>query len=703
MKKKILSVLSTGALALSLFGPTSTTTAKVDTSVPNWNTERYGDRIDIDTYLNELSSNESFLKNAESQLKEQAKQINFNETESSTEQNASSNFTYEGETKFFLDRNLGFKKFTLRSVGENVEIWVANDLSFPEGDTRPAHVVTQEQVDKLRDEFDSNIYPKATQFFGVPEVHDGSHSPLPSMVGLPDGYYEGSDKVIMLVDNIQDDNYNDPTYPFFVAGFFWQTLENYIDRNIITIDTNSWETRLESTFFSTTIHELQHLIHADNDGSEETWINEGMSTFSEFLGGYGHGEGSINFYLDHPENSLVNWDEHRVTETGPETIADYGQVYLFTLYMYDKFGKEFIRELATSKLTGIDSVNATLKAYGEKLTFTELYQNFITALALDTDKVGNGVYNFDSIDLRDLPVDSNGTKRGITVNYEEALKVEKEGVPAWGGDFKVLDFNEKIRTITFDGVDFLPNPWKSVKDPKNPTNQVLWGNEGDEADNALIFEADLTGVSTATLKFDNFIDIEEQWDFGVVQVSTDNGQTWKSLANENTRSDVVEEGYPKIKENVPGFTGHSVDWQTETFDLSSYAGQKVLVSFRYLTDWGYNDTGWFIDNIEIPEIGFSADGSSTEGFKSVDQVLENYVNYTVTFINEKTVGKNKTNYKVIHVDPFNVTDEKALELRQLFKDGKSYMITSYAAPAGSKNPVEFSYEVFTKTNHKKVK
>ena len=29
---------------------------------------------------------------------------------------------------------------------------------------QPAHVVTQEQVDKLRDEFDSNIYPDATAF-----------------------------------------------------------------------------------------------------------------------------------------------------------------------------------------------------------------------------------------------------------------------------------------------------------------------------------------------------------------------------------------------------------------------------------------------------------------------------------------------------------------------------------------------------------
>lgn len=708
-KKKLLSILSTGALALSLFAPLSANDSKAaaaEATAPKWDVERYGDRVDIDGQLNLLANDASYLKQAEKKIAEQAAQINFNEDPSSSSAAANSSFTYDGGTKQFLNRNLKFKPFTLRSVGENVEIWVANDLAFPAGDSRPAHVVTQEQVDKLRDEFDKNIYPKATAFFGTPDVHDGSKSPLAGK-NVPAGYYEGSEKVIMLVDNIQDDNYTNPSYPFFVAGFFWQTLENYIDRNIITIDTNSWETRLESTFFGTTIHELQHLIHADNDGAEETWLNEGMSTFSEYLGGYGHDDSSINFYLDHPENSLVNWDEHQGAKTGPETIADYGQVYLFTLYMNDKFGREFIRDLALSETQGMNSVNEILKAHGSDLDFTQLYQNFITALTLDSDRVGNGVYNFDSIDLRDVIANqTTKEKRGKTVDFEKAVTYEKEGVPAWGGDFKELDFQDKIRSISFDGVDFLATPWKSVADPKDATNKVLWGNAGDEADNAIILEADLSGVNTATLNFDNYLDIEEQWDFGVVQVSTDGGKTWKSLSNENTRTDVVEEGYPKIKENVPGFTGNLKTWQEESFDLSEYAGQKVLVSFRYLTDWGHTDGGWFIDNITIPEIGYSNDGSSTDSFKSFQELAGQYVNYTVTFINEKEVGNKKgakTNYKVITVDPFNVTEEDALTLRQLFKDGKNYMITSYAAPADDKNPVDFSYEVHLKENSGKKK
>ncbi|MDL4841747.1 M6 family metallopeptidase [Aquibacillus rhizosphaerae] len=687
MKKKLTAIASITALSLSLLAPTASF-AKVDSST-EWNTERYGDELDITADLNKQSSDEEFQKKAAAAIKEAAAKVNFDEEESANNESADSTFTYDGGTKSFLNRDLAFKEFTLRSVGDNVEIWVANDLSFP--DERPAHVVTQEQVDKLRDEFDSNIYPKTTAFFGTPDVLDGSNSTLPDMVGLPDDYYEGSDKVIMLVDNIIDEGYTNPDYPFFVAGFFWQTLENYIDRNIITIDTNSWETKLENTFFSTTMHELQHLIHADNDGDETTWVNEGMSTFSEYLGGYGHGTGAINFLLDHPENSLVNWDEHVGAVTGPETIADYGLVYLFTLYNYEQFGQEFIREVALSELNGIDSYNAAYKANGINEDFQSVYEKFITALLMDEQqnvKGQKGQYGFETINLRELPVE-DGKQRGMTVNLEKAEQFEKDGVPAWGADYKVLDFDEKIVDVLFKGIDFLPLSWETVADPLGTEEQVYWSGDGDEVDHNLIFEADLTGASEATLTFDNFIDIEEQWDFGVVQVSTDGGSSWTSLSNENTRSDVVEEGYLKIKENVPGFTGHYEEWQQESFDLSEYAGQDVLISFRYLTDWGTTNAGWYIDNIEIPEIGLSYDGSSVDGFQSKAALAGEYVNYSVTFVNEDKHGK----YQVFHVDPFHMNEQDNLKLRNMFKKGTTYMTTWYAAPEGSNSPVDFEYEV----------
>ncbi|AJD92447.1 hypothetical protein JMA_31300 [Jeotgalibacillus malaysiensis] len=697
-KKPVLKVLSSSALALSLLAPAAMvpgTASAAPADTPNWDTERYGDRQDIDTYLQSLSEDEDFLKQAEKKIKAQAGELQADEEAAEASAQSEENFTFNGGTKLFLDRNLEFKEFTLRSVGENVEVWVANDLSYPEGDPRGTDVVTQEQVDKLKDEFDSNMYPVATDFFGTPDQLDGSNATVPGLVGLPDDYYAGSDKVIMMIDNVKDDAYYDSTYPFFVAGFFWQTLENYMDRNIITIDTNNWEERLESTFYATTIHELQHLIHADNDAAEETWLNEGMSTFSEYLGGYGHGEGSINFFLDHPENSLVNWDDHRNASTGPETIADYGQVYLFTLYLYDKYGQELIRELATSESQGIASVNEVFASNGIDMTFNEVYKNFMTALALDDGKGNKGLYEFDSINLRDLPVDNEGTKRGTTVSYENALEVEKEGVPAWGGDFKSIDFSNKVKDFKFNGVDFLQK-WTSVEDPLNPDNQVLYSQNGAEDDSELIFSADLTGTDSATLTFDHLYDIEEQWDYGVVQISTDNGETWTSLENENTRTDVAEGGYPTIMENVPGFTGKVDEWTSESFDLSAYAGQEVLVSFRYMEDWAYSHEGWYIDNVQVEAAGFKSDGSSVEPFTSLAEMNEEFLEYTVTFIQER--GNGNAHPKVWHVDPFNVNDEDALKLNQLFKNNNVKMITTFAAPEGITSPVDFTYELLTKGN-----
>lgn len=697
--RKLSTWLTAGALSMVLAAPTVSAETSSTEDYTNWNKERYTDKMHIDSMLRQKSEQEGFDEKAIETIRKNAENVNFNEQEGSENGSGDSGFTYDGGTKKFLDRDLGFKDFTLRSSGEHVEVWVADDLSFPEGDPRDAHKINQEQVDKLTKEFDTNIYPKATEFFGKQDPLDGTNAQLVDLGVVPEGYYETEDdeKITILVNNIKDDNYNDPDYPFFVAGFFWQTIEQYTDRNIVTIDSRDWGERLEESFFSTTIHELQHLIHADNDSDETSWVNEGMSTFSEYLGGYGVDAGSINFLLDHPENSLTAWDEHVDAKTGPETIADYGLVQLFTLYNYEQFGQEFIRSVATSDINSIDSYRRAYEEFGINKSFEEVYQDFTSALVMDDNKFKGGKYGFENVDLRDLPTE-DGT-REKTVNFEKAEDYEKEGVPAWGTDFKEFNFEpgENVESFDFNGVDFLPFQWTSTEDPLNKGNDVYYSTKGDEMDNAMIFEADLSGLNEATLSFDHYYQIEENWDFGMVQVSTDDGDTWTSLSNGNTTSNVTDQGYPKIKENVPGFTGSNDSFQNETFDLSEYAGEKVLISFRYLTDWGSTEKGWYLDNIEVPEAGVSYTGESTEGFTSQAELNENYVNYGVSFFKEKNNGK----YQVVHVDPFNITDKDALELQQVFRPGKTYMTTHYAAPQDSTEYVNFEYEISYKENGNK--
>lgn len=693
MKRKILSVITILTLLVSMFLPVTFTLAK---SSDAYNTARYGDTLDIGSELRRLEKDEEYRLQLDQKIKESASKINFDESTDSESDQEESSFTFDGGTKYFLGydslHGYYFKTYTLRSIGDTIEVWVANDLTFQ--DDRTAPVITQEQVDLLRDEFDSNIYLKDTEFFGTPDSHSGENSLLSDWGYVPENYYtpaDGKERIMMLVDNIRDENYYDSTYPFYVAGFYSPTFEAYFDRNIISLDTNKWESRLESTYFGVTAHEFQHLIHDDNDSMEETWINEGMSDFAEYLCGYGHPWGHVNFFLDHPENSLVEWDEHYSAATGPETLADYGQAYLFQLYLNDHYGKDFIQTLAKDRDHGIESLNKLLAQSGTDIDFEELFRRFTLAVAIDSPEPENGVYHFDSIDVK--------------VNFDSAALFDKDGVPAWGGDYKIIDFANKIQSIDFDGISFMPTPWKVANDPLAPDNQVLWGNLGHEIDNQIILEADLTEVSTATLQFDNFIDIEEGWDFGMVQVSTDGGDTWSSLENENTRYDIVDDGYPAILEQLPGFTGYYDSWKKESFDLTAYTGQKILINFRYMTDWGYNDSGWFIDNIEIPEIGYLNDGSSLYDFQSIDEIKGIDVEYAVTFINEKSLGKGKNNpqYQVLNIDPFNVTEADAFQLKEFFSGGNNYMIIWYAAPSGKKGYADYSYEITTKSEYNKMK
>lgn len=140
-----------------------------------------------------------------------------------------------------------------------------------------------------------------------------------------------------------------------------------------------------------------------------------------------------------------------------------------------------------------------------------------------------------------------------------------------------------------------------------------WGGQQDEIDTNMETDVNLTGKSSAALTFDAWYDIEEQWDFAFVQVSTDGGSTWKSLGNGNTRSDVVPEGYPTILTSMPGFTGNSNGWQPQSFDLSEYTGQTIKLRLRYATDWGTTNTGFFADNIKVVADGQTIieDGAET--------------------------------------------------------------------------------------------
>ena len=108
-----------------------------------------------------------------------------------------------------------------------------------------------------------------------------------------------------------------------------------------------------------------------------------------------------------------------------------------------------------------------------------------------------------------------------------------------------------------------------------------------------------------TLTFDAKYGAEAGYDYGYVQVSTDGGATYTSIAGDKTVDGPLG----------PALNGTTTGFEPHTFDLSAYAGQDVLLSFRYVSDGGVNEGGLLVDDIAVGGTTIS-DGSSLAPFKS---------------------------------------------------------------------------------------
>ncbi|WP_331461260.1 peptidase M6 immune inhibitor A [Micromonospora tarapacensis] len=561
-----------------------------------------------------------------------------------------------------------FKDYTLRGVGDNIEVWVANDTAFPEGDCRRqienSTVVTDQQVAHLVNEFDTNMYPKSTAAFSTPPDRDGSNASIA-------GDFTGAgNRTVTLVDNVRDDNFYDfPAAPTYIAGFHFSLFNELLDRNIMTIDAFDWAHRTganppneptddlctsrparPSLYEGTFIHEWQHLAHYYTDPFETTWLNEGLSDFAQTLGGYvdatatvaepgadshiycfqGFGTVQTEYNTNPrdcggPENSINLWNEGNNPSA---VLADYGNVYAFSLFLFDRYGLDFISRLhQDGDLQGLASLEAALKDEGVKDMY-DVIHDYQTMNLVDRI-VGNSKFGIMlGADKRKVTTAS----LDATVNLANPASYATAGAAPNGADYIPLQkANGKplgrgdLRSIKFAGAKALPPvplAWTTVTDdPDQPGNSVLWSGNGNSLDVAAVTPVTVPAADP-TLTFLAKYGAETGYDYGYVSVSTDGGESYTVIPGEETVAGPLG---PALNGTTEGFEPHS-------FDLSAYAGQEVLLSFRYVSDGGVNEGGLLIDDIAVGGTLVS-DGSSLEPFDSPSEIHPTPVaNWNVRFV-----------------------------------------------------------------------
>ena len=249
--------------------------------------------------------------------------------------------------------------------------------------------------------------------------------------------------------------------------------------------------------------------------------------------------------------------------------------------------------------------------YGHDLGLPDLYD---TSGAADSD-----------VDFWDLM--ASGSHSGpIFQSIPTHMGIWDKWVLGWA-DPKVLETGDHKRRLklgqtsrtpkgTEDGLILnLPDKVVQLGEPHSGSNMWWSGNDQDWADVKISRSVDVPAGSTdAKFWMWNDFVIEQDWDYGFVEVSTDGGSTWEEqkVFDEAGEEVSTPDDYPDPNGRLAdfggkkyGLTGSTDGWAHHYVDLTSYAGQTIQLRLRQATDAGFLERGWFADDFELISDGTS--------------------------------------------------------------------------------------------------
>jgi hypothetical protein len=138
--------------------------------------------------------------------------------------------------------------------------------------------------------------------------------------------------------------------------------------------------------------------------------------------------------------------------------------------------------------------------------------------------------------------------------------------------------------------------YKSFYSEPNSYTDSKYGNYVNNATVTMTLTSpiDLSGYPNPKLSYWTKLDIESDYDYGQVKVSTNNGTTWIPLAGNYTQPGVAPQPVGQ-----PVYDGNISNWVKEEISLANYINSQVKIQFQLKTDGGVTRDGWYLDDIGI--------------------------------------------------------------------------------------------------------
>jgi immune inhibitor A len=179
----------------------------------------------------------------------------------------------------------------------------------------------------------------------------------------------------------------------------------------------------------------------------------------------------------------------------------------------------------------------------------------------------------------------------------------------------VVTVGQSSRTprLTQDGVrvNLASEPLKMI-DPHSGANAWWTGMDQEWGNVSLVRDVQVPAGTDLRFWMWNNYEIEADWDYGFVEVSTDGGATWaqQKVYDEAGTEVTTPDGYPDPNKNLEtfggkkyGLTGNTDGWRHDYVNLTPFAGQTVKLRLAYNTDAAFTPRGWHADDFQLTSGG----------------------------------------------------------------------------------------------------
>ncbi len=277
----------------------------------------------------------------------------------------------------------------------------------------------------------------------------------------------------------------------------------------------------------------------------------------------------------------LTWIYGLVSDKNPQVIGDLNGHFKFELI---RMGQE------------PGNLTVSINPIGTEIASIGGSKNYNLPNVLDTE--------YDSIAYSLDP----GIQAGQSFQYE--LRVSN-------GSYTIIDTLTKIYgqgTVVYAGngsmTDWTSSTWNTttldfVSAPTSITDSPGNGNDYPNAANnsvTLNQTIDLTNSVSAVLNFHAKWDIEDNYDYCQLMVSSDGGSSWIPMCGLYT-----ETGTNDQDAGEPVYDGVQSTWVEEEIDLNDFLGQQIQIRFRLRSDNFVTGDGYYFDDFKITTIESAPD------------------------------------------------------------------------------------------------